>query len=298
MTVEQGDSGIYIGIEYEYDRKDKSVKLSMNKYVTKLLKDFNVQSASAMPTAADFMEFDDTLPRVDSKVYASGVMSLYYLALRVRKDILYPVTVLSTRIQSCNQRDVDKLIKLYKYVYGTQDYHVVLRCRGTTLLFSIDASYATHANGRSHTGFCVSLCDGVDLTYGGPIHAKSVVQKLVTLSSFEAELNAIHQCVGYFYALRLMLSELGFDQDSPSILLQDNQATIQVINNGPSLQSRSRHVTVRISNLKQLVDWAVLVVKYQSTDLMISDALTKSFSSRAALQFLKRLLNMNVAAFP
>jgi len=263
----------------------------MKKYIDKLLKDFNVQSSSAMPTAGDFMDFNDSLPRVDSKVFASGVMSLYYLALRTRKDILFPITVLSTRIQHCNQRDVDKLIKLYKYVYGTQDYHVVLRCRGTTLLFSIDASYATHSNARSHTGLCISLCDGENVDYGGPIHCKSVVQKLVTLSSFEAELNAIHQCIGYFYSLRQMLSELGFNQDTPSILLQDNQATMHVINNGPSSNSRSRHSNVRVFNLKQMVDWRVFKVVYQPTEEMISDVLTKSFSSRAAIPAMVRLLN-------
>jgi hypothetical protein len=291
MSVEGGDQGIYIGIEYDYNRRDKSVKLSMTKYVSKLMKDFNVQSASAMPTAADFMEFQDDLPRTDSKVFASGVMSLYYLALRTRKDILFPITVLSTRIQCCNQRDVDKLVKLYKYVYGTQDHHVVLKCSGTTLVFSVDASYAIHQNGRSHTGFCVSLSDGKNISYGGPIHCKSVVQKLVTLSSFEAELNAVHQNVGYYYFFRHMLSELGFDQTYPSVLFQDNQATMHVINNGPSSQSRSRHMNVRVGNLNQLVSWGVISVQYQSTDLMIADVLTKRFSSRACLPALKRLLN-------
>ena len=89
----------------------------------------------------------------------------------------------------------------------------------------------------------------------------------------------------------MLLSDLGFDQIKPSILLQDNQATIQVVTNGPSVQSRSRHVNVRIYNIKQMVDWGMLSVVYQSTDLMLADVLTKPFSSRAMLGALTRLLN-------
>ena len=37
LSVATGDTGIYIGIEYQFDRKDKSVKLTMNKYVDKLI---------------------------------------------------------------------------------------------------------------------------------------------------------------------------------------------------------------------------------------------------------------------
>jgi len=293
LTAETGDIGIYIGVEYSYDRKEKSVRLTMSKYVNKLLADFNVQKGASTPTAGDFMERDESSPAVDPKVYASGVMSLYYLALRVRKDLLFPVTVLSMRIQDCRQDDVSKLARLYAYLFSTRCQGVVLKTRGVDLVYSIDASYATHLNGRSHTGFYVTLGDGGPPPdgFGGPIHCRSVVQKLVTLSSYEAELNAIHQSVQYFYDLRLLMSDLGFDQDKPSILLQDNQATIQVVTHGPSAQSRSRHVNVRIWNVKQMVDWGMLLIKYQSTDDMLADVLTKPFNSRASLGLLRRLLN-------
>jgi hypothetical protein len=265
----------------------------MNKYVDKLLRDFNVQKGASTPVAADFMDRDLDSPRVDSKVFASGVMSLYYLALRVRKDLLFPITVLSMRIQDCREDDVSKMVRLYSYLYATRGQGVVLKTRGVTLVYSIDASYAIHDNARSHTGFYVTLGDGGPPPpgYGGPIHCKSVVQKLVTLSSFEAELNAIHQCVQYFYDFRVIMCDLGFDQLDPSILLQDNMATIQVVTNGPSVQSRSRHVNVRIFNVKQMVDWGMLTVVYQATEDMLADVLTKPFFSRASLGLLQRLLN-------
>jgi hypothetical protein len=46
-----------------------------------------------------------------------------------------------------------------------------------------DASFATHLNGRSHSGIVITLGDS-----GGPIYVKSQVQTLVSTSLTEAEL--------------------------------------------------------------------------------------------------------------
>ena len=259
-----------------------------------LISDYNIQKGSETPVGGDFMDIDPESPKVDSKVFASGVMSLYYLALRVRRDILFAVTYLSMRIQDAREKDMKKLMKIFRYIYATRDYHVILRCKGTTLVFYVDASYAIHHNARSHTGFYFTLSEG-DVPRDGfnsPIFGKSLVQKLVSLSSFEAELNAVHQIVQFFYLLRQFLQEIGFDQSLPSLLLQDNQATIHVMNHGPSQQSRSRHLNVRIWNLKQLVDTKMIKIIYVPTDEMLADALTKPYSARSSMIVLKRLLNM------
>jgi hypothetical protein len=102
----------------------------------------------------------------------------------------------------------------------------------------------------------------------------------------------VHQIVQFFYLLRQFLQEIGFDQSLPSLLLQDNQATIHVMNHGPSQQSRSRHLNVRIWNLKQLVDNKMIKILYVPTDKMLADALTKPYSARSSMIVLKRLLNM------
>jgi hypothetical protein len=51
--------------------------------------------------------------------------------------------------------------------------------------------------------------------YGGPIVVRSHVQKLVTLSSCEAELNAVHQYQHQFHYLRSLMTDFGFDQSLP-----------------------------------------------------------------------------------
>jgi hypothetical protein len=295
-TVQRGNSGTYLGVEYEYDRDDGSVRLTMKKYIDKLLAQYNVQKASATPASADFMDIDTESPRYDSKKFASLVMAIYYMAARVRKDILFHVTVLACRISDCRDSDLKKLNKIMRYLYGTRERGIVLRCRGTTLHFHVDAAYSIHANARSHSGLYVTL-GGEELNppgIGGPIFCRSVTQKLVTLSSFEAELNAVHQNVTHIPLFRSLMADLGFDQSGPSILFQDNQATILVIQRGQTFKGRSKHIDVRYFYIKELIDAGVIRVVYCPTALMLADALSKNMHSLVELVLLRSLCNDSI----
>jgi len=292
-TFQRGDSGVYIGVEYLYDRNDRSVRLSMNKYVDKILSHFNITKPSALPADDKFMEVDKTAIKTDSKLFASKVMSVYYLAARTRPDLLFHITVMAMRITDCNENDEKKMHKLLRYILATKDRGVVLKPRGTTLHFYVDAAYAIHANARSHSGLYVTLGgDDYDATnIGGPIFARSVSQKVVTLSSFESELTAVHQNIMSVTMFRSIMSDLGFDQSGPSLLMQDNQATILVIKRGQEFRGRSKHIDVRYFYITELINSGVIKVVYVPTDEMIADALSKNFHSAVSLHLPLSLCN-------
>ncbi len=62
----------------------------------------------------------------------------------------------------------------------------MLRASTTTIKVYTDTAYAVHNNGKSHNGIVITF-DGDDT---GAIYCKSHIQKVVTLSSTEAELVA------------------------------------------------------------------------------------------------------------
>jgi len=293
LTCNDGDIGKFIGIEYNYDRSDRSVRLTMDQYVDKLLLDFNIQKGSETPTSLDFMTVDESSPRVDSKKFASGVMSIFYLALRVRKDILLAITVLSTRISDARQHDVKKLDKLFRFIFHTRKRGIVLRTRGTRVHLSIDASFAIHPNGRSHSGVHLTLGgdehneDG----YGGPIHCISVSQKPVALSSHEAELYAFKAAIPVMFDPVQLMKDLFFRQDDPAIIFEDNMALIDVLNNGRKYSSRTRHINVSYYFAQSLIEQKIIVIVYRCTIKMLADMLTKHFSSRASMSSLQLLCN-------
>jgi len=289
-TIQEGDTGIYLGLEYSFDRKEKSVELGMSKYVEKMLAEFDIKSGSKTCCASNFMDFDSEGDKIDSKKFASAVMSLYYYASRIRRDILFAVTIMSTRVHCCTDSDERKLLKIFRYVFQTKDRKLKLQLDGLDLKFYIDASYAIHPNARSHTGLVVSLGD----KYGGHVLGRSVVQKLVALSSFEAELNGVHQNVYWIHFFRNVMKEFGFPQNEPSVLYQDNQATILVMNRGNTFRGRSKHIDVRYYYLTELINSGVVRVEYLCTEMMIADPLTKPKSAAVDELEMKRLQNSSV----
>ena len=140
VTSNATDNGIYLGIEYTFNRKDKSVFLHMSKYFSKLLADANIQRERPVPCTESFTRHDSDSSRCDQHLFASRVMSLYYLAMRTRPDIQVYTSFLSSRIHNCTDIDFRKLYHLYAYLNSTKHLGITLRSRGTTLHFSMDAA--------------------------------------------------------------------------------------------------------------------------------------------------------------
>jgi hypothetical protein len=292
-TVHSGDTGIHLGIEYSYNRTDRSVQLTMNKYVEKILTDFKIERGAPTPTTADFLVVDDSSPMYDQRKFASGLMSIFYLAQRVRRDLLFPLIWLATRVKDARQQDATKLERVFKFLFATRKRGLILRTRGTRLIFSIDAAYAIHSNSRSHSGVFATLGgEPTDEEFpGGCIWARSTVQRVVTVSSFESELSALHSARDLIMFLRCLMSEFGFDQVEPSLVLEDNMAVIQSIQQGERFRGRSSHINVRVHAFAQMVEAGVVELSYCPTEIMNADPLTKSMPTRSQLNLLMRLLH-------
>jgi hypothetical protein len=91
---------------------------------------------------------------------------------------------MATKVHSCDGDDVDKAIRLVKYIRGTKDTGIILRpgASGISVHLYVDASYGVRADRPSHTGSCVVIGDV------GAVHRKSTKQQIVTKSSMEAEM--------------------------------------------------------------------------------------------------------------
>jgi hypothetical protein len=91
--------------------------------------------------------------------------------------------------------------------------------------------------------------------------------------------------------LRELLSDFGFDQDEPSLVLEDNMASISAINQGERFRGRATHVNVRVHGFAQLIEAGAVEIVYCPTEIMLADGLTKPFFTRSHLPLLFRLLN-------
>jgi hypothetical protein len=266
------------------------------KYVNKMLEDLKVTKIKQTPADDQFMNIDHGSPISDYKLFLSILMCVYYLGSKTRPDLQAYVAFLATRSSDCRVQDQVKLDRVVQYLNFTRTRGIVLRIQGTTVIESDDASYAIHERARSQSAMHLTLgIDGLPPPgFGGPILVKCNIQKLVATSSFEAELNARHQYRDYIIFFRSILSDLGFDQSDPSIILQDNEAAILTLERGQVFKGRSKFIDVRVFHSTDLVEAGVIKFVKVHTDLMPADPATKPMWAKADMYKLARLCNDSV----
>jgi hypothetical protein len=139
------------------------------------------------------------------------------------------------------------------------------------------------------------MCLGGDepsLGTDGSIVGRTGVQRFITISSTEAEMAAVFELHQWFQFYRLIMAELGFPQDKPMLVLQDNDASI--LNFEKGFRGRTKPINLRYNYIRELVANRVVQMVRVGTDDMLADVLTKPFYSPTLhLPLIHRLMNDN-----
>jgi hypothetical protein len=122
----------------------------------------------------------------------------------------------------------------------------------------------------------------------------SHVQKFVAASSTEAEIIAVFVYHQHILSLRSLMMNLGFDQTSPSIVHQDNQAAVTILTRGAIDKGSTRHLQMRIARIFEMYEDDILIFVYCPTADMMADPPSKPLHAKADLCKLLRLCNSSV----
>ncbi len=135
----------------------------------------------------------------------------------------------------------------------------------------VDAAYANDLITRkSVTGLVFMLA-------GGAIAYKSKLQPIVAVSSTEAELyGAVHAAKLALY-FRSILHELGYTQEDPTLMYEDNQAVINIVQNERPT-SNLRHVDIQHFAIQQWRADKAIELRYIDTKINSADSGTKGLS--------------------
>jgi hypothetical protein len=108
----------------------------------------------------------------------------------------------------------------------------------------------------------------------GPVHAKSVKQKIVTKSSTEAELVATSDSANQTLHLRQVLIEQGHPQNEAEVF-QDNISCMNLLKKGKSCSERTRHMSIRYFWLTEKINKGDIKLTHIRTEDMCANLLTK-----------------------
>jgi len=190
-----------------------------------------------------------------------------YLARLTRPDLLFSVSYLATRAANPTIEDSKNLQRVLDYLAGTPTLGLaIIRQRSLKPTIMADASYGLHQDGKSHSGILLMM--------GGLIASKSAKQRIVTLSSTEAELMALKQACTYATYFRQFLDELNLCRGMPITVLQDNKSAMIIALHGGNFD-RTKHMCVAQGFIKELIDKNLVSLEHRSTENMTADIFTK-----------------------
>ena len=171
------------------------------------------------------------------------------------------------------------------YILGTPSLHKQVGGTSFPLLWcTADASYSCHDDRRSHFGISMHL--GSESGCFNSVSKKSTV---VALSSTEAEYISLFETSKLIEWARQFLYDLGFPQLSPTVIYEDNQSTVQMVQNGTD-RGRTKHMDVRFHYLRDQLLNHNIQLQYCSTTNMISDVLTKPLPTESFIKLRSPLM--------
>jgi len=260
------------------------ISLSQSLYVSKLLEKFNMTQANQSPVPCvptDFVPTDTDQPLTDEP-YRELVGSLLYIANGTRPDISYAVGLCARYSSQPLQRHWRALKRILRYLKGTANYGLIYSANNWNLQTYADSSYADDTSDRKSTSGRTILIDG------GPISWTSEKQKCVATSTAEAEYMSLGAAAKDVIWTRNILSELNELAEGPSLIYQDNQASISMATN-VRVSSKSKHIQVRHHFVRELIEDGSIVLEYMPTQEMIADIFTKPLG-RVLFQKLRDLI--------
>lgn len=243
--------------------------------------------------------------------YRSVLGAVIYIYVVARIDIGFAVTLLARFSDHPSKIHFDSLRRLARYLRMTKDWgliywrpaHLPSLPMGTfvaltsdptlpsfpqpllptTLSGYVDAAHATDlTTRRSITGLVFMFC-------GGPIAYKSKVQSTVSTSSTEAEFIAAVHAAKIAKYLRSILHELHYTQPGPTVLHEDNEAAILMIN-ASRPTPRARHIDIQHFAIQEWKANGDIILCHIPGIINPADALTKSLGSTLHYRHVRRMM--------
>ena len=291
-TKDMGPSTWILGMRITRNRKARTITLDQELYITKALQRYGMQACKMASTpeavgAVTGCSEEELRSPADQHLFQEIVGTLMYAAVSCRLDIAHAVHSLASDMQAPTGRSMLAAKRVLRYLAATKDIGLVFgalaggklaandtRGRSSTLVdvcAYADADWANDKKDRkSITGWVAKL-------NGDPISWSSKKQRVVALSTCEAELYAEGAAVQEVLWLRDLLSELGLHVQFGSLVYGDNQSTLAVSQNGVKGE-RTKHVDVKYHFITQTVEEGAVKLKWIPTAEQQADIFTKALA--------------------
>ncbi|KAJ0519053.1 putative RNA-directed DNA polymerase [Helianthus annuus] len=165
---------------------------------------------------------------------------------------------------------MEAVMRIIRYLKGTTDQGITfkenkqLEIKGFT-----NADWGGAKDNRRSTAGYFTMVGGNLVTW------RSKKQKVVALSSAEAEFRGIVRGITEVLWLKKLLTEFGFPPTIATEIMCDNKAAIQISEN-PVQHDRTKHIEIDRNFIKEKIDTGIIKLPFIRSKLQLADVLTKA----------------------
>ena len=229
---------------------------------------------------------EDESNLLDGQVpYREAVGALLYAAINTVPAIAFAVSRVAKFVEQPRESHWTAVKRIMRFLKGKLgDGIKYSRTNGKPLLIMYcDADYAADIDSRkSTTGY-------VGFIANGPVAWRSTSQKGTALSTCVAELYALTEATVHTIWHRDLLKSLGYEQQLPTKVYEDNQAAIAVCEND-IMNRRIKCVGVRLSFMRDQVNTNVIELMDIESSENIADIFTKALPAPVFEYHAERLM--------
>uniref|UniRef100_A0A0C9QD48 POLX_0 protein n=1 Tax=Fopius arisanus TaxID=64838 RepID=A0A0C9QD48_9HYME len=260
-----------LGLEIRQDVE--RITLSQQNHIRNLLAHFGMKDCRPVSTPA--VLGNKLIEPVEEKStdwpYREAIGALIYLVTASRPDIANTVSRLAQFTNNPSKEHWISVKRVFRYLAGTINLGIVYHKSSKPIVAYTDADWANClVNRKSYSGYCYILA-------GGVISWKSQKQRVVALSSTEAEYISLAEAVKEGLHQRSLLHEMKLFEFSKIVIFVDNTGAV-CISQGQVHHPRTKHIDIRHHFIKDVINKGYVEVQYVPTEQNVADVLTKPLS--------------------
>ena len=252
-------------------------------YLQDVLVRFGMEDCKPVSTPMEagkvFTSLSDDEETIDIKKYQAAIGSLNYAAVATRPDISTAVGKLSQFMRNPGSDHWSGVKRILRYIKGTMNYGLTFTASDDFTLHGYsDSDWAGCTESRKSTSgyaFFIGSCI---------VSWASKKQSIVALSSTEAEYVALCSAAQETVWLRNLLADIGFQQNAPTCVKEDNQGAMCLAKN-PKDHNRTKHIDIKFHYTRQLITSKELRLEYVPTGKMVADTMTKGLPKPKFTEF-------------
>ncbi|CAM8895916.1 unnamed protein product [Rhodiola kirilowii] len=272
-----------LGMQIQRDMKQGTLLLCQSDYLGKVLERFQMQNAKPVSilVASHFKVSKDQEPQdeqerdlIKNVPYSNVIGCLLYAMVCTRPDISHGVSLVSRHMANPGRSHWQVVKWMLRYIKGTLDKGLLFGGDQLTSEIVEGFVYSDYAGSvdirKSQTGLVFTV-------FGTVVSWKANLQKVVALSTTEAEFIAITEAVKEALWLKGIMAELGHGQECVKVH-SDTQGAIH-LSKHQVFHERSKHIDVRMHFVREVAETGEVKLVKVNTNDNPADMLTKSVPS-------------------